>query len=275
MSSYCPYRRALDEAIENGTVLEEPFDDFTLKDPESTFVVIPYETSEVDPHGEVKPAYNQRIYVSGQSGCGKSRWAGKWLEEYQFLYPHKTVTAFCHTLIDNDPAYAGIRSTQFDLHDPDFQNATEEVLAGGLLDNSICLFDDIDKLEGSARGTAYRLLGQTVMMGRKAGIPVCFCNHLGTDRKATRDILNAATAAVIFPRGGSVGQLEYLARNHLGMSKRAFMAVHDMKPKWCYVHRNYPSFIITESRICTMDALELTSTRSMKKTSRLACQCDR
>lgn len=247
----CPYRKALQDAIDAGELFDKPFDDYTIN--EGQFQVLPYETTDEDG----RPCYNQRIYISGQSGCGKSRWAGKWLEEYQIGYPEKMVAAFCHTAIGEDPAYRNVEHVQIDLADPEFQEATERApLADGLLDGQICLFDDIDKMEGEQRKTAYRLLGQTVMMGRKAGIPVCFCNHLGADRGATRDILNGATAAVVFPRGGSPGQLQYLLTKHIGFTTKGAQRLLQMKPKWAYIHRSWPSFILTENRICDMSEID-------------------
>lgn len=247
----CPYRKALAEAIEEGSIFDKPFDDYILR--EGQFQVMPYETSDDDGN----PSYNQRIYVSGQSGCGKSRWAGKWLREYQALYPERAVTAFCHTDISDDPAYADIEYDQLDINDPELEELTQsKALAGGMLDGTICLFDDIDKLEGQAKKMTYRLLGQCVMMGRKAGIPVCFCNHLGADRIATRDILNGATAAVVFPRGGSPGQLHYLLTKHIGFTNKGAQRLIQMKPKWAYIHRSWPSFVITDQRICSMDEID-------------------
>jgi len=247
----CSYRKALNEAIEAGEIFDQPFDDYTLK--EGSFQVMPYETSDL----EGRPAYNQRIYISGQSGCGKSRWAGRWLREYQNLYPERMVTAFSHTPVEDDPAYAGVNISQLDVNDPGIEEWTrDKALAGGALDGNICLFDDIDKLEGDAKKVTYRLLGQTIMMGRKAGIPVCFCNHLGADRGATRDILNGATAAVVFPRGGSPGQLNYLLTKHIGFTGKGAQRLMQMKPKWAYIHRSWPSFVMTEQRICSMDEID-------------------
>ena len=258
MSGKCPYRSALVESMRNGEIISHPFDDYQLA--EGSFQVIPYECS--DENG--MPTYSQRIYVSGQSGCGKSRWAGNWLREYQSVYPYRSVTAFCHTPVEDDRAYDRIDMTQLDLENPDFvELARHEVLAGGALDGTICLFDDIDKLEGDAKETAQRLLGQTLMMGRKAAIPVCFCNHLAADHRATRDIFNAMTACVVFPRGGSAYQLDYMLRRHIGVSKRVVNELMDTRPQWAYIHRSWPTFIITNNRIVTPDAMELTAQRNM------------
>lgn len=250
-TGHCPYLKALTDAIDAGELFDQPFNDYILN--EGQFQVLPYETSDE----EGRPCYNQRIYISGQSGCGKSRWAGKWLEEYQNAYPDKKVIAVCHTDMSDDPAYRNVEWDQLDLGDPDFQQVTQDQpLAGGMLDGSICLFDDIDKMEGELKKTAYRLLGQTVMMGRKAGIPVCFCNHLGADRIATRDILNGATAAVVFPRGGSPGQLHYLLTKHIGFTNKGSQKLLQMKPKWAYIHRSWPSFVMTDQRICDMSEID-------------------
>lgn len=250
-TSQCKYMAKLTKMIKDDIIPEESFSDVTLVD--GTFQVLPYQVSLEDG----TPCFTQRVYVSGQSGCGKSRWAGNWIKEYVDRYPEKQVVAVCHTDVSADPAYKDVEMDQVDLDDPEFIELCEdEVLAGGLIQDQICLFDDIDKLEGPAKVTANRLLGQTIMMGRKQGIPVCFCNHLGTDRKATKDILNGATALVVFPRGGSPGQLKYLLDNHVGMSKIGIRALLDDRPRWAYIHRNYPSYVLTDKRLCSMEELD-------------------
>lgn len=250
-NSTCSYMKKLRKMIESDTVPDIPFSDVTLVD--GTFQVLPYQVSMEDG----TPCFTQRIYVAGQSGCGKSRWAGNWLREYQERYPEKEIIAICHTDMGSDPAYSGVDVEQLDLDDEEFiELCREQVLAGGLIQDQICLFDDIDKLEGPAKETANRLLGQTIMMGRKQGIPVCFCNHLGADRHATRDILNGATAIVVFPRGGSPGQLDYLLKKHVGLSNIGARGLMEDRPRWAYVHRNYPSYVMTEKRLCSMEELD-------------------
>lgn len=247
----CSYMKLLKQKLKDKEIPEEPFDDVDLKD--GNFRVLPYEISFEDG----TPSYTQRIYIAGQSGCGKSRWAGNWIRDYVERYPDKEVFTCCHTPINEDPAYKDIEAEQVDLDDPDFAElCEEEVLAGGLLEGKICIFDDIDKLEKQAKTTAQRLLGQTLMMGRKQGIPVCFCNHLGADRNATRDILNAATAAVVFPRGGSPGQLDYLLKKHVGLSTVGVRAILEGRPRWAYVHREHPCYVLTNKRACSMEELD-------------------
>lgn len=255
----CKYTRKIEKLLDEGVIPDTPFSDVTLL--EGDFQVLPYQVSLEDG----TPCFTQRVYVAGQSGCGKSRWAGNWLREYCHRYPDKQIVAICHTPIAEDIAYQGIEADQLELSDPEFAElCREEVLAGGLIQDQICLFDDIDKLEGEARETANRLLGQTIMMGRKQGIPVCFCNHLGADRSATRDILNGATAVVVFPRGGSPGQLEYLLKKHVGLSAAGYRAILGSRPRWTYVHRNYPSYVMTEKRLCSMEELDRVQKESEK-----------
>ena len=265
INGQCPYMNALEEAVEHGQIPDQPFNDYRLADGE--FQVMPSESS--DQYGA--PCENERVFISGSTGCGKSRWAGKWLAEYQRLYPYRTVTAFCHTPIAEDRAYSDVVANQLDPTDPEFVTLTRnEVLAGGALDGTICLFDDIDRMEGDAQEVTHRLLGQTLDMGRKAGIPVVFCNHFGANNSKTKSIHNAATSYVVFPRGGSMHQLEYMLRHHVGTSARAAREFFDSQPEWAYISRGHPLYTITPKRIATINALELTAERRMANRGRNA-----
>lgn len=305
----CPYRRKLGVMRERGVVPESDFDHYTLPE-DSGFIVTPYEISDKDGN----PSYNQRLYIVGASGCGKSRWAGNWLREYQSSHPERTVAAFCQAEVDKDPAYEGVELEHLDpcdeeladvwseptevqegeaqegeegeaqveggddgwadllyddvsldeLDGPSEDDLTEEQewsdkmskhAAGGKLHGRICLFDDIDQMTGDAKVQVYRLLGEAVQMGRKAGIPVCFCNHNFTEGAKTKDILNSLTSMVIFPRNAPPKSLGYLLEKYAGLDNKTIPHLLVGNPKWLYIHRSYPNFFVTEKNIFSMNHL--------------------
>lgn len=248
----CSFRKRTASLVKRGLIPSESFDDFTLGEDEQ-FVVVPHEIEDA----EGNPKYNQRIFISGPPGCGKSYWAGQWLKEYQFRYPEKEVAAFCHTPLDDDPAYRGVVGIQHDMMEPELATFAENsILLGGDLHGKICLFDDIDKLDEPARSATRKLLSQSIMMGRKYATPVCFCNHLSCDRNETRDILNGASSVVVFPFGGNKGQLSSFLERHGGFSKMGARSVTDTKNRWTLIHRAFPNYILSSKRISTQAALE-------------------
>lgn len=302
----CPYRRSLGEARDSGRIPNAPFNGYKL--PDGQFQVTPYEISDKDG----APCYNQRLYIAGATGCGKSRWAASWLREYQSSHPERQVAGFCQTPLVDDKTYAGINLEQLDPSDPELENvwdpkedeeesgsdsenegspwptddggppSEEELQAeadweakmrqkekrpGGKLRGRICLFDDIDQLTDMDKRNVFRLLGETIHMGRKAGIPVCFCNHNFTNNKQTKDILNGATAIVIFPRNAAIKPLEYLLTSYVGFSRDQVKRLMDLNPKWVYVHRSHPAYAVTEDSVFSLR--ELTNpTPSRSKTTK-------
>ncbi len=88
------------------------------------------------------------------------------------------------------------------------------------LANSVCIFDDIDViLDKKIRDAVYSILNQALEIGRRFKITIVVTNHLPTNGKDTRRILNEAHTITYFPRRAG-GRIRYLLENYVGLGKK-------------------------------------------------------
>ena len=73
-------------------------------------------------------------------------------------------------------------------------------------------------------------------------------NHLPTNGKHTRRILNEAHTVVYFPHSAS-GRIEYLLIDYLGLDKKIVQYFRKQNSLWCCIYKNYPRIYMREHEI--------------------------
>ena len=96
------------------------------------------------------PSRNQRemIYISGQSGSGKSTWAGQYARSYQASNEKSRI--FIFSAVNSDKAFEGVKLKRIvfdELIDEDGQ-IDDSIISLSDLKNSLTIFDDIDVIPG-------------------------------------------------------------------------------------------------------------------------------
>ena len=87
------------------------------------------------------------------------------------------------------------------------------------LSESICIFDDIDVIsDKKVRDAVYDVLNQVLEIGRHYKIHCVVTNHLPTNGKDTRRILNEAHIVTYFPHSAG-GKIEYMLEEYVGLDR--------------------------------------------------------
>ena len=198
---------------------------------------------------KIKPIHDvngrQIVYVTGQSGSGKSSMIAEYIKSYQKLHPKNSVYMICRTNHKEDPAYNGIKNMdQIDMSEPlDF---VEEGLSDCLF-----VFDDVmtlhDKYE---QKNIYDLIADIAEVGRKMNISMLISSHLilPNDVKIKRILMNELQQLCIFPRSASKHHMNYALKQYFGMDPKVIKRVTDTNSRHIIISKQYPNYVLEEQK---------------------------
>ena len=183
------------------------------------------------------------LYITGPSGSGKSTYTRKFLE--QFMKKHKDRPIYLFSSLPSDESLDKIKPKRIKMDDSIYADPIKiEELA-----NSVCIFDDIDVIsDKKIRDGVYAILNQCLEIGRHFKTTIVVTNHLPTNGKDTRRILNEAHTITYFPRSAG-GRIRYLLENYVGLDKAQMLFLKKQNTRWCTIFKNYPGIFMTEQLI--------------------------
>ena len=117
--------------------------------------------------------------------------------------------------------------------------------------DSVVIFDDIDVIsDKKIRDAVYNILNKVLEIGRHFKITALVMNHLPTNGKDTRRILNEAHQVIYFPHSAS-GRIKYLLIDYLGLDKKMIQYFRKQNSRWCCIFSelSYGLHVRTRDRI--------------------------
>tara|TARA_R110000823_G_scaffold247206_1_gene371027 strand:- start:1366 stop:1869 length:504 start_codon:yes stop_codon:yes gene_type:complete len=113
--------------------------------------------------------------------------------------------------------------------------------------NQILIFDDIDTILDRNIVKVLRQFRDDVLeVGRHFKITCISTSHIITNFMATRTLINEAQAVVVFPKGGSYGQIRGFLDRYMGFDRSLIEELRLLPTRWIYIHKEYPQYIIHE-----------------------------
>jgi len=180
-------------------------------------------------------------FVAGRSGSGKSHYTGALLKEYKKIYVDNPIYVF--SMKKSDPALdkLGVERIMID------QSLIDDPLKLEDFEDSMLVFDDIDVLEGKLRKAVYNIMEQGLEIGRSMHVSMIVTNHLLTNGKDTRRLLNEAQYISFFPAMGSFYGINYLLSRYLGCSKAQIQKIKHLKSRWVTIRNCCPTLVICQN----------------------------
>ena len=80
-------------------------------------------------------------------------------------------------------------------------------------------------------------------------------NHLPTNGKDTRRILNEAHTVTYFPHSAE-GKIKYLLEEYVGLDKKQITYMKKQNSRWCTVFKNYPQCYMVEREVVLLNIHE-------------------
>ena len=187
----------------------------------------------------------ERVFISGQTECGKSYWMKNYMNQYRRMDEKRKIYLFSD--VEEDSEIDSIKKlTRIQIDEaiidqpPDPSNFS----------NSICIFDDTDSIQNKKVLNALQVFRDSLLRrGRHNNISVLISNHLATDYKATRIILNECNKIVIYPSSGGLYQIKYMLSKYIGLEKNQIDKILKLPSRWALIHKNYPMYVVSEKNI--------------------------
>lgn len=187
------------------------------------------------------------LYITGPSGSGKSTYSANYIDEWK--KQHKGRPIYLFSALPEDESLDRVSPKRIKIDD----RLITEPLSASDFEDSLVIFDDIDVISNKAhREEVYKILNQILEVGRHYKISCILTNHLPTNGKDTRRILNECHSITYFPHSGAGRQINYLLKDYLGLDKKQIKKFKDSKSRWATIYKNYPNMGMTEKELYTL-----------------------
>jgi hypothetical protein len=186
------------------------------------------------------------LCMTGPRGSGKSTCTRKYLEQWKKKNKDKKIYIYIHMFssLPEDESLDDIKPQRIRLD----SSLYEDLISIEEFANSVVIFDDIDVIsDKKIRDEVYKILNKVLEIGRHYKITALVTNHLPTNGKYTRRILNESHQVVYFPHSAS-GRIKYLLIDYLGLDKKQ-VAYFRPNSRWCCIYKNYPQIHMSEHEI--------------------------
>lgn len=183
------------------------------------------------------------VYVAGPSGSGKSTYVKQYAESYNKLFPRRAVYLFSKVQVDE--SLAGIKNLKrIDLNEEIYK----EPIQPEELKKSLCIFDDVSTInDKKIREAIFHLISDILEIGRHSEVYICVTNHLLTDYKNTRTILNECSSITFFPSAGSSQQIKYTLKTYFGLDAKDINKILKLPTRWATVYKNFPQCVLYQT----------------------------
>lgn len=115
------------------------------------------------------------------------------------------------------------------------------------LENSVCIFDDIDVIDNEfIREEVRKLRDDLLETGRDREISVISTSHQINNYNMTRKLINEATGVVLFPYSGAADQVKNFLKNRMSLENQTIKSIMSLPTRWLYIFKNSPRYIIHE-----------------------------
>ena len=203
------------------------------------------------------------LYITGPSGSGKSTYTRKYLEQCKKKFKNRPIYLF--SSLPSDESLDKVQPKRIKLD----ETIHTDPIAVEELKESICIFDDIDVIsDKKIREGVYTILNQVLEIGRHYKIHCVVTNHLPTNGKDTRRILNEAHTVTYFPHSAG-GKIKYMLEEYVGLDKKQIAYMKRQNSRACTIFKNYPQCYLLEHEI---GLLNLHDDDSEKEESQFAKQ---
>ena len=91
-------------------------------------------------------------------------------------------------------------------------------------------------------------MNQVLEIGRHYKIHCVVTNHLPTNGKHTRRILNEAHIVTYFPHSAG-GKIKHLLEEYVGLDRKQISHMKKQHPRACTIFKNYPQCFILEHEV--------------------------
>jgi len=179
------------------------------------------------------------ILIVGQTGAGKSYFIADYIQEIKQV-DNKAVFVFT----------ASIKPEPYDKLNPirvDLKLLLNIPLNMDHLTNSVCIFDDVERIEEPYNKIVKNLQSKLLEEGRKHNINVISSSHL-LYNKLNVSILNEVQKVVLFKNAISSSHLIKFLKE-FGLTNKAIHYIRNLQGRYILISKIFPQYLVSENEI--------------------------
>jgi hypothetical protein len=214
--------------------LARPFNRLSLDDGQR-FQLIPNPETE-----------RQILYITGQSGSGKSYFTKKYCREFARVFPKRPIIFI--SSIDKDESVDDIKNLKrMKIKTKEF---LEEDFVIDDFKDSLVIFDDTDVIpDKKIRQKVNTILQLILQTGRHTNTYCIFTSHLATAGNDTKHILNECHSITFFVKTMGNRGLKYLCESYLGLDKKEIEHLKKIPSRSITIMKTFPKVIVGDKDI--------------------------
>jgi hypothetical protein len=185
---------------------------------------------------------NERCYIAGPTGSGKSTYCLAYIKQYQKMYPNNEVYLFSR--LDEDKVLDSAKPNRIELD----EKCVENPIQPQELENSLCVFDDIDTIPDlDVRHAIKKLRDDLLECGRHYHISLLCTSHQLLNYHDTRQLINECSSVTFFPKSGSSFHINNFLTKYCGLDRKAIKKINDLPSRAVTISKTYPMYIIYDN----------------------------
>lgn len=192
-------------------------------------------------HMQQIPSNRERscLYITGQSGSGKSYYTKQYAEEYRKKHKNNNIYLFSSVEKDNLDKIKGLKRIK--ITDPKFLNADLDNID---IAHSLLIFDDTDVIaDKMAKKKVDQLLNVALQRGRHSFTEVIYTSHQPNNGRDTKIILTEAHSITWFKTIGN-RSLKYLLESSFGLSTKQINDIMKIDSRWYTIFKTFPLVVM-------------------------------
>lgn len=194
-------------------------------------------------HTPNKKTERSILYITGQSGSGKSYYTFEYATNYQKAYPKREVYLISG-VTDISTIDKIKRLKKIKINKPEFLDGPIPLEE---FKDSLVIFDDVDSIaDKSIKKKVWEVMSDILTQGRHYNVSAIITYHVATSGRDTKLILNESQSITIFPAASGGRTLKYLLNDYLGLDKKQIEVVKKLDSRWVTVVKSYPKVVLYE-----------------------------
>lgn len=181
------------------------------------------------------------VYVCAPNQSGKTTYIARYIKYYKKIYPNRKILLL--SKLKDDEIIDKYNPIRINLDDEFVDNPIEPEQ----LNNCMVIFDDIDTIRNiKVRKEIYKLIDDILCEGAHYNTHIIITNHLMSNYKETRIILNECDSITIFMKAGSIHHIKYVLKTYYGLSNEQINKIMKLKGRCATIFKKYPRVVLHE-----------------------------
>ena len=189
------------------------------------------------------------LYITGCSGSGKSTYTRKFIE--QLKKAKKDIPIYPCSASPGGESLDSVKPLRIQLD----ESLIEDPIDIKEFADSVVLFDT-DVIPGKKiREAVYKIMNMGLEIGRHYKINMVITNHLPTNGRDTRRILNEKSSFTYFPHSANA-KIKYFLTEYVGVDKKMITYFKKQNTRAVTIFKNYPMCYLCEREVGLLNAAE-------------------